>query len=470
MANFIRRPISFFGKFQTRVTLILIFSMLFVGLLSNFAISQFAITSQFAQFQENLKVIAQITASVIDGSVVAAIPRDRSALGLPEYQSLARKLREVKEKNSSIHFIYILAPTMTDGIWEFVVDPDPLSRQKAGVTSYPGDRYDASRFPEMIKALYGPTADKKIGLDEWGKALSGYAPIITKDGRAVAVLGVDMLAEDIYQAQQTIFWRTFFVLIFGVLLSFLLGMLFSRKITGPIKELAEGMKHISRGDLSYKVKVKSVQEVKELAGSLNKMADDLDELQRKNHNYFYNVIQSLVRIVEAKDSYTKGHSERVAQYAGVIARCMGFPRDTVKFIEETGMLHDVGKLGIQDSILNKKEPLTEDEWEVIRQHPIVGEDILRPVSLSNEILSIVRAHHERYDGNGYPDKLRGNEINIFAQILSVADSYDAMTSTRAYRFPLNKAEAIKELKANRGAQFNPKIVDTFIGALESGMC
>lgn len=462
-----KKYISFFGSFRTRVIVILIFSMLFVGLLSNFLISRFSVDFQFVQLRENLKTIASIAASVIDGEAVAAFPRDRSALGVAEYQAVARQLQVIKEKNPSIHFIYILAPTGTDGIWEFVVDPDPISKRTMGVTSYPGDRYDASRFPAMIDALVSPTADGKIGLDEWGRTLSGYAPIMDRSGKTVAVLGVDMLAADVYLAQQTIRWRAALVLLLGVVLSVALGFLFSRMITNPIRELAQGMAHISQGDLRYKVTVKSVDEIKNLAGSLNKMADDLYDLEQKNHDYFYNVIQSLVRVVEAKDSYTKGHSERVAGYATDIAREMNFSRDKIELIREAGMLHDVGKLGIQDSILNKKDPLTEEEWEIIRQHPIIGEDILRPVTISQEILSIVRAHHERYDGKGYPDKLQKDEINIFAQILSVADSYDAMTSERAYRASLDQPQALEELRKNSGGQFNPMIVEALVRAFET---
>lgn len=460
--------LSCLGSFQARVTLILVISMLFVGMMSNFVIHKFAVDFQFSQLRQNLKTIAQIAASVIDGDAIEMIPLDPSAVNLPSYQMIAEKLREIKKRNPAIYFIYIMTTTDTEGIWQFVVDPDPLAKRKSGITAYPGDRYDASRFPEMLESLQGATADKKIGVDEWGVTLSGYAPIFNENGKAVAVLGVDMLASDVYLAQRSVHLRALFVLLLGIMLSIILGMLFSRKITGPIKELVRGTRRISQGDLAYKVRARGVDEIRELADSFNNMADDLNELQRKNHDYFYNVIQSLVRIVEAKDSYTRGHSERVAGYAAEIASRMGFSKEKVELIEEAGMLHDIGKLGIQDSILNKKERLTDAEWEVIRQHPIVGEDILKPVSLNSEMLAIVRAHHERYDGSGYPDKLRGDEINVFAQVLSVADSYDAMTSARAYRAPLDQNIAINELKKNRGIQFNPEIVDTFIEVLKEG--
>ncbi|MDD5585261.1 MAG: HD-GYP domain-containing protein, partial [Candidatus Omnitrophica bacterium] len=184
--------------------------------------------------------------------------------------------------------------------------------------------------------------------------------------------------------------------------------------------------------------------------------------RNKIHDYFYDVIQSLVRIVEARDRYTRGHSERVADYAAKVAVKMGYSLEEIEVLRETALLHDIGKLGIQESVLNKKEALTEEEWEMIRRHPLIGENILKPVALNQKMLSIVRGHHERYDGKGYPDGLKGNDIGIFAQMLSVVDAYDAMTSSRAYRPAFSRGEALEELKRNSGTQFNPKIVDVFV--------
>ena len=118
--------------------------------------------------------------------------------------------------------------------------------------------------------------------------------------------------------------------------------------------------------------------------------------------------------------------------------------------------------------MNKVEKLTDEEWRIIKEHPVMGEEILGPVFLDKRMLSIVRSHHERYDGKGYPDKLKGDEIDILAQIVSVADSYDAMTTTRAYRAPLGKEAAIEELKKNSGTQFNPNVVEAFLKILNRG--
>jgi len=145
---------------------------------------------------------------------------------------------------------------------------------------------------------------------------------------------------------------------------------------------------------------------------------------------------------------------------------MGLPEEEADMLKSVAELHDIGKLGIEESILNKDGKPTPEEWEIIKEHPKTGEEILTPVFLDKKKLAIVRSHHERYDGKGYPDGLKGDEIDILAQIVSVADSYDAMTSKRAYRNSLGKAIATQELKKNSGTQFNPKVVDAFLRVLE----
>jgi putative nucleotidyltransferase with HDIG domain len=323
-----------------------------------------------------------------------------------------------------------------------------------------------ARFPDLLSAFSGATSDSKLSIDEWGAALSGYAPIKDKNGKTIAILGVDITAADVYAAQKEVRTRAILVLLLGIILSVLLGMLLSRRITSPIRKLVNGTRHISMGDLTYKVEVVGDDEVSELASSFNEMIASLYESRKRVHDYFYSVIQSFARIVEARDRYTQGHSERVAKYAEGIALRMKFSPEEVELLKETALLHDIGKLGVQESILYKKEKLSDEEWEKIRRHPGIGEEILRPVLAEKEMLAAVKQHHERFDGKGYPNKLSGENINIFAQILSVADAYDAMTSSRAYRPAFNKEKAIEELRKNSGTQFNPKIVEAFLQALQ----
>lgn len=361
-----------------------------------------------------------------------------------------------------------MARTGQEGIWQFIVDPNPTIQRTMPKwrTSYPGDRYDVSEFPEMRKAFSGPSVDRELSADDWGVALSGYAPIYDKEGKAVAILGVDVAADEVYFTQREVHKRILFILLSGIIVSLALGMLISKRITRPVGELVEGTRRISKGDLHYAVKASGSDEIRELADSFNQMAKGLAESRQKLLDYFYRVVEALVRALEAKDAYTKGHSERVADYAAQIARKMGFPEEKIMLLREIASIHDIGKLGISDNILNKKEKLSTEEMDLIRTHPVTGEEILKPLKINKEMLTVVRNHHERHDASGYPDKLSAHNINIFAAIVSTADAYDAMTSSRAYRKALNKEEAVAELKKNSGTQFNPKVVEAFLELLE----
>jgi putative nucleotidyltransferase with HDIG domain len=318
----------------------------------------------------------------------------------------------------------------------------------------------------MLKAFEGPAADKKLTLDEWGVFLSGYAPVRNKAGEVVAILGVDNMAEDVYNMQREIRHRALFVLALGFLVSLAVGFLISSRITKPIKNLVELTRRIAAGDLHSRAELIGSDEIAELANSFNSMASSLYASRKRLHDYFYDVTQSLVRILEAKDHYTRGHSDRVADYSYKIALKMGLSQEKAELLKEAAEFHDIGKLGIQEGILNKKGKLTEEEWKIIQEHPVIGEDILRPVLLHEEMLAAIRSHHERFDGGGYPDKIAGDDINLFAQIVSVADAYDAMISPRAYRAAMKKEEAMAELKANSGTQFNPRAVETFLAILK----
>ncbi len=173
-------------------------------------------------------------------------------------------------------------------------------------------------------------------------------------------------------------------------------------------------------------------------------------------------VKSLSNAIDAKSPWTAGHSARVTSYALTIGRRMSFQEDDLEDLELGGLLHDVGKIGIYDAILNKPSPLTREEFEVIKGHPLRGVELLEPIKQLNRIIPCVRHHHERLDGAGYPDGLRGERIPLWARILSVADAFDSMTSDRPYRKALSTEEAIDELKRCASTQFDPEIVKTFI--------
>ena len=178
-------------------------------------------------------------------------------------------------------------------------------------------------------------------------------------------------------------------------------------------------------------------------------------------------LMSLVSAIEAKDPYTQQHSSRVTEYALKIACNMGYGPEDLQSIESSGPLHDIGKIGINDSILNKPGRLTEEEFKQIKTHPLIGVNIVSPLGLDQEEQAIIRNHHERWDGNGYPDGLKGENIPAPARILAVADAFDAMSSSRAYRDVLPLPVCLQELKDNSGSQFDPQVVKAALPVLVS---
>ena len=173
-------------------------------------------------------------------------------------------------------------------------------------------------------------------------------------------------------------------------------------------------------------------------------------------------LESLIEIINKKDEITSGHSSRVALLAGQIARQLGGSKEIIENVEIAGIVHDVGKIGIPQEILSKKGSLTAHEMEIMRQHPRIGWEILKDVRFLQPFLNGILYHHERFDGRGYPCGLKGNQIPLIARILSVADSYDAMTTSRPYRKPISPKRALIEIMKESGAQFSPQIVRALI--------
>lgn len=180
------------------------------------------------------------------------------------------------------------------------------------------------------------------------------------------------------------------------------------------------------------------------------------------------IIQTLVAAIDAKDIYTKGHSTRVAEYSATLAKKLGWDEKRIDSVRYKALLHDVGKIGIPDRVLNKADRLTDEEFEIIKSHTIIGSEILQGVSSLSEMYIVARNHHERYDGKGYPDKKSGEDIPEEARLVGIVDAYDAMSSDRAYRKALSVDIIRAELNRGRGTQFDPNMTDAFIELLDEG--
>ncbi|MFH0762411.1 MAG: HD domain-containing phosphohydrolase [Candidatus Omnitrophota bacterium] len=205
-----------------------------------------------------------------------------------------------------------------------------------------------------------------------------------------------------------------------------------------------------------------------LAKRIEESTKNLTRLYEDLHSTYLRTIKALAQAIDARDHYTHSHSENVARYAEAIAKEMRLSVKETEIVREACELHDLGKIGIDDSILSKPGALNEEEWEQIKRHPITGAQILEPLTFLNDVIALVRQHHEHYDGSGYPEGRKGEDILLGARIIHLADAYEAMRSARSYRKePFSKEAAIAEIKKNSGRQFDPMVVAAFLKTVDA---
>ena len=259
------------------------------------------------------------------------------------------------------------------------------------------------------------------------------------------------------------------------LLAGLLGSLFARQITRPIQDLAESALRFAAGEYATRVPVRSGNEVGVLSATFNRMGEEIqrsiEEIRRAaetNRELFLGSIRMLANAIDEKDPYTRGHSERVAYYSAVMAKHLGMSQEEVDKVHLSGIIHDVGKIGIEDKILRKASALTDDEYEIMKQHPAKGLHILEAVPLLKKMAGAGLMHHENWDGTGYPDGLREEGIPMLGRIVSVADAFDAMTTDRPYSKAMTFEDALKRVRVLAGKKFDPICVEAIEKAAAAG--
>ncbi len=209
--------------------------------------------------------------------------------------------------------------------------------------------------------------------------------------------------------------------------------------------------------------IKSIKQMNEIKKINKELSDTYEKLEKA----YLESVQTLRYTVEAKDSYTRGHSDRVSEYSVLLGKYLNLPEETLNTLRIGGLFHDVGKIGVPDSILQKESKLTDNEYSEIKNHPSIGAHILSTATIFHDIIPIVKHHHEKYDGTGYPGRLQGENIPYLARIAAIADSFDAMTSRRTYRDSLPIDVVIAEFRKCKGTQFDPKLADVFLDILEN---
>lgn len=269
--------------------------------------------------------------------------------------------------------------------------------------------------------------------------------------------------------------QTLIISLLAAALALVFGFFFAQQLTRPVRELAEGAQRIAAGDFSRRVKVLGRTELGELGSSFNQMTDQVErfigDLQRsaaENHELFLGTVKALAAAIDGKDPYTRGHSERVSRFSVATAQALGLPDDEIEQIRISALLHDVGKIGIDDRVLKKPSALTDEEFEIMKTHPQKGFKIMSQIPAMRDFLPGMYMHHEMINGEGYPQGLKGDEIPIQARIVSVADTFDAMTTERPYQRAMDLEAALTRLKSFIGTRYDARVVAAFIAACEAG--
>lgn len=217
-----------------------------------------------------------------------------------------------------------------------------------------------------------------------------------------------------------------------------------------------------------KIKIEEMkQEIENDNIKIEIMKKKLEESELQTERAYLENIETLRYAEEVRNPYTRGHSERVSKYAVLIGNKMNLSDEEIRILRVGGLFHDIGKIGTPDSILLKESKLSDEEYDKIKRHPLIGAEILSNSQGFKDILPIVKYHHERFDGSGYPENLKGEEIPLLARITAVADSFDAMNSRRTYRDRLDLDKIVSEIEAGKGTQFDPDVVDAFFDILKN---
>src|SRR6202158_1273758 len=260
-----------------------------------------------------------------------------------------------------------------------------------------------------------------------------------------------------------------------ILSAILVGYFFAVGISGPIRGLAASTRAISRGEFHQRSPVRGASEISELAENFNKMAGDIEEyIERlkeaaeENRELFIGSIRMLAAAIDEKDPYTRGHSGRVAKYSTLVGQELGLSPEALDTLRISALLHDVGKIGVEDRVLKKPGALTAEEFELMKQHTIKGANIMRPVSQLKDMLPGIELHHEHMDGHGYPYGLTAPQIPLMARVIAVADTLDAMTTNRPYQTAMELEFALTRIKDLTGAKIDAVIVGALDAAITSG--
>jgi HD-GYP domain-containing protein (c-di-GMP phosphodiesterase class II) len=357
------------------------------------------------------------------------------------------------------------------------VTVDVVDRSGTVVFSSDGSRVGKSArlHPLVAQFLQAPVRLTKTYADplrpQHDEVLGSLCPVEDPPWAVVAARDVDVAFAAVRNMGRT----TAFLAVGTALLAMLAGVALARRITLPLRHLADVSTAVAQGDFTRQVPVTSQNELGQLAENFNVMAVEIDryvgslqQALQENKELLVDSIRALAAAIDAKSPYTRGHSERVSQYAVAIARRCGITGVELEKVEISALLHDVGKIGIEDAILQKPGVLTEEEFAQMRAHAAKGAAIVSPIKRLRGMLPGIRSHHENWAGGGYPDGLVGEQIPLIARIIATADVFDAMTTERPYQNAMSLEVVYSRMREMSGARLDPAVLELFFAAIREG--
>ncbi len=440
-----------------------------------------SVLSDYTDEEEKAGNIAlgELNGEITDSDFARFSDAAKSCIAKDRYRSLCAEINSETQRLDYVSIYLMDIRSSADGfIYCIGNDEDYTFLDSLG-----GHRdIDTNRQPVLANirsGLYNDTEYEVYNHENGDSLYIGYAPL-SLDGQVKCVICVEY---DWSRFRDTISQNLVVMALLGIMVvailgSVLLGFLRTRVIN-PIT----GMQSSIRQYMASKKSTDVISDMEHITANneLGLLANDLSELTVEMDDYISSiqrsrtamkqltadVMEALAKAIDAKDEYTNGHSERVAIYARMIAKKLGLSEEEQEKIFYMGLLHDIGKIGIPSSIICKKTSLTNEEFELVQSHPILGYEILEKIKSEPDLALGARWHHEYYDGTGYPDGKKGEEIPFLVRIIAVADSYDAMTSNRSYRQYIPQKDARSEIENNIGTQFDPVAAKCMLEIIDS---
>ena len=341
------------------------------------------------------------------------------------YARTFESLKDILENTPYLKYLYVYQ-IREDGC-HVVFDTDPEGDNLGDI-----QEFDESFMPLLPSLLAGKDIDVIESNDSFGWLMTKYEPIYDKTGKCVAYAGADISMDELFA-----YTRNYVIMIVLIAVVFLVACIF----------------------IGLKLQIDHHK-----ASELDMLRDQ----QQRDKQLIREIIESFAKVIDMKDSYTQGHSSRVAKYTAMLAKELGYDEETVEQYYNIALMHDIGKVSIPDQVLNKPGKLTDEEFALIKSHTVRGSDVLQGISLMPDVAVGAEAHHERPDGKGYPKGLKGEEIPRVAQIIAVADTFDAMYSDRPYRKRMNYDKAVSIIQDAAGTQLTEDVVEAFMRLAQKG--